>query len=230
MLVRYDRPKKFSNPDYDYTLEEIESIIRKSNSELTCVDFICIFGTPITIGTYQECAGFLPIVINRLENAPDDDFPSTVYPDLLSWINFYADKLQNDGLFEELKAFVTAEMRNVLDDYQLAEKNDYPVNIGILDTLFDGLNENSCFDFLGDKLFEERIGSSITFATAAWSLELLENYYCNSYESSQFLCKLSKNEELKSYLANIVLSAVIEKNNEHLMQHWERILTRCGLI
>ena len=143
MKVCYKRPDKFSNPDAEYALDELDSIITKRDSELTAEDFLYIFHTPLTIGSYQECAYFLPIAIARLCNSEDDDFPSTVYPDFLSWINFFSDKLQNDGLFEEVKAIVAMEMEKLLEKYNLAEEDDYPIGGSVLNSIFDGLNENN---------------------------------------------------------------------------------------
>lgn len=230
MKVFYKRPKAFSNLDYDFTLDELNSIIAKNDNELTYEDYLCIFQTPLTIGTYQECAYFLPIVINRLCNMHDEEFSAQVYPVFLSWINFFSDKLQNDGLFEKVKAFVSMEMEKLLEKYNLAENDDYPIGGGVLDSIFDGLNENKCFYFLGDKLIEKRMGVSITFANAAWALELLEGYYWNLHESSQYLCHLSNNQELKIKLSNIVLCGSIDKNDDRLLLHLERVLTRCGLL
>ena len=230
MKVFYERPDKFSNPDAEYTSDELSPIIAKQDDELTAEDFLFIFHTPLTVGSYQECAYFLPVVIDRIRNATDDDFPATVYPVFLSWIDFFSDKLQNDGLFEDVKDFVAMEMEKLLEKYNLAEKDDYPVGGSVLYSVFDGLNENQCFNFLGDKLLNERMGSSITYANAAWALELLEEYYGNLHKASQFLCLLSNNEELKTNLSNIVLSNSIGRNDDRLLRYWEQILARCGLL
>ena len=53
MNFPHPRPKVFSNPDKDFTPEELSAILQKSDADLTDTDFLYIFQSPVCAGTYQ---------------------------------------------------------------------------------------------------------------------------------------------------------------------------------
>ena len=62
---KYPRPEKFSDPGGDFSEEELENLIRKSDNDLTETDLMCIFQGALPAGEYQEVMYFLPIALRH---------------------------------------------------------------------------------------------------------------------------------------------------------------------
>ena len=58
---KYSRPTKLSDPGSDFSREELEAIIHKTDVDLTDTDLVCIFQSFLPAGEYRESVYFLPL-------------------------------------------------------------------------------------------------------------------------------------------------------------------------
>ena len=63
---KYSRPTKLSDPGSDFSQEELEAIIHKSDADLTDTDLICIFQSCLPAGEYWESIYFLPLALKHI--------------------------------------------------------------------------------------------------------------------------------------------------------------------
>ena len=221
----YSRPKVFSNPDKDFTSEELSAILQKHDVDLTDTDFLCIFQSPVCAGTYRECAYFVPVILKRLQaRSPDDDIASmTDY--FLNWVDCFAEQLKQDRRFDEIVSTIMDEARALSNNFE-GESTEG----SIFCEIFSGLNDGRSFDHAGDKLLKEMLDESLCYDKAAWFFCLLECFYANLYQSSELLRQLSADEPFKGRARDVILEEIISRNDEQLLSYWEQILTRCGVL
>ena len=225
MNFLYPRPKAFSNPDKDFTPEELSAILQKPDADLTDTDFLCIFQSPVCAGTYRECAYFVPVILKRLQaRSPDDDIASmTDY--FLNWVDHFAEQLKHDRRFDEIVSVVMDEAR-ALSNRFAGESAEGSIFCGI----FSVLNDGRSFDHAGDKLLKEMLDKPLCYDNAAWFFDLLEWFYANLYQSSELLRQLSGDEPFKERARDVILEEIISRNDGELLSYWENVLTRCGVL
>ena len=225
MNFLYPRPKAFSNPDKDFTPEELSAILLKPDADLTDRDFLCIFQSPVCAGTYRECAYFVPVILKRLlARSPDDDIASmTDY--FLNWVDCFAEQLKHDRRFDEIVSVVMDEARALSNRFagESAEGS-------IFCEIFSGLNDGRSFDHAGDKLLKEMLDKPLCYDNAAWFFDLLDWFYGNLYQSSELLRQLSADEPFKGRARDVILEEIISRNDGELLSHWENVLARCGVL
>ncbi len=225
MNFLYPRPKAFSNPDKDFTPEELSAILQKPDADLTDRDFLDIFQSPVCAGTYQECAYFVPVILKRLlARSPDDDIASmTDY--FLNWVDCFAEQLKHDRRFDEIVSVVMDEAR-ALSNRFAGESAEGSIFCGI----FSGLNDGRSFDHAGDKLLKEMLDKPLCYDNAAWFFDLLEWFYANLYQSSELLRQLSTDEPFKERARDVLLAEIISRSDGELLSYWENVLTWCGVL
>lgn len=225
MNFLYPRPKAFSNPDKDFTPEELSAILQKPDADLTDRDFLCIFQSPVCAGTYQECAYFVPVILKRLlARGPEDDIVSmTDY--FLNWVDCFADQLKQDRRFDEIVSVITDEARALADRFAGESEAG-----SIFCAIFSGLNGGRSFDHAGDKLLKEMLDKPLCYDNAAWFFYLLEWFYANLYQSSELLRQLSADEPFKERTRDVILKEIISRNDSGLLSYWEKVLARCGVL
>ena len=225
MNFLYPRPKAFSNPDKDFTPEELSAILQKPDADLTDTDFLCIFQSPVCAGTYRECAYFVPVILKRLQaRSPDDDIVSmTDY--FLNWVDCFAEQMKHDRRFDEIVSVVMDEARALSNRFagESAEGS-------IFCEIFSGLNDGRSFDHAGDKLLKEMLDKTLCYDNAAWFFYLLEWFYANLYQSSELLRQLSTDEPFKGRARDVLLEEIISRNDGELLSYWEKVLARCGVL
>ena len=225
MNFLYPRPKAFSNPDKDFTPEELSAILRKHDADLTDTDFLCIFQSPVCAGTYRECFYFVPVILKRLQaRSPDDDIASmTDY--FLNWVDCFAEQLKHDRRFDEIVSVVMDEARALSNRFagESAEGS-------IFCEIFSGLNDGRSFDHAGDKLLKEMLDKPLCYDNAAWFFHLLDWFYANLYQSSELLRQLSTDEPFKERALDVLLKEIISRSDSELLSYWEKVLTRCGVL
>ena len=225
MNFLYPRPKVFSNPDKDFTPEELSSILQKPDADLTDTDFLCIFQSPVCAGTYRECFYFVPVILKRLQaRSPDDDIASmTDY--FLNWVDHFAEQLKRDRRFDEIVSVVMDEARALSNRF-----GGESTEGSIFCEIFSGLNDGRSFDHAGDKLLKEMLDKTLCYDNAAWFFCLLELFYANLYQSSELLRQLSADEPFKERARDVILEEIISRNDGELLSYWENVLTRCGVL
>ena len=225
MNFPYPRPKVFSNPDRDFTPEELAAILQKPDADLTDTDFLYIFQSPVCAGTYRECAYFVPVILKRLlARSPDDDIVSMT-DCFLNWVDCFADQLKQDHRFDEIVSIVSDEAR-ALSGRFAGESTEG----SIFCEIFSGLNDGRSFDHSGDKLLKELLDKPLGYDNAAWFFYLLEWFYANLYHSSELLRQLSADEPFKERARDVILREIISRNDSELLSYWEKVLARCGVL
>ena len=225
MNFLYPRPKAFSNPDKDFTPEELSAILQKPDADLTDTDFLCIFQSPVCAGTYRECFYFVPVILKRLQaRSPDDDIASMM-DYFLNWVDCFAEQLKQDRRFDEIVSVVMDEARALSSRFE-GESTDG----SIFCEIFSGLNDGRSFDHAGDKLLKEMLDKTLCYDNAAWFFYLLDWFYGNLYQSSELLRQLSADEPFKERARDVLLEEIISRNDSELLSYWEKVLTRCGVL
>lgn len=225
MNFLYPRPKEFSNPDKDFTPEELSAILQKTDADLTDTDFLYIFQSPVCAGTYRECAYFVPVILKRLQaRSPDDDIVSmTDY--FLNWVDCFAEQLKHDRRFDEIVLAVMDEARALSNNFEGGSEAG-----SIFCGIFSGLNDGRSFDHSGDRLLKEMLDKPLCYDNAAWFFYLLEWFYANLYRSSELLRQLSTDEPFKERARDVILREIISRNDSGLLSYWEKVLARCGVL
>ena len=225
MNFLYPRPKAFSNPDKDFTPEELSAILQKPDADLTDTDFLCIFQSPVCAGTYRECFYFVPVILKRLQaRSPDDDIASMM-DYFLNWVDCFAEQLKQDRRFDEIVSVVMDEARALSSRFE-GESTDG----SIFCEIFSGLNDGRSFDHAGDKLLKEMLDKTLCYDNAAWFFYLLDWFYGNLYQSSELLRQLSADEPFKERARDVLLEEIISRNDSELLSYWEKVLTWCGVL
>ena len=225
MNFLYPRPKAFSNPDKDFTPEELSAILQKPDADLTDRDVLYIFQSPVCAGTYRECAYFVPVILKRLlARSPDDDIASMT-DCFLNWVDCFAEPLKRDRRFDEIVSAVMDEARALSDNFE-GESTEG----SIFCEIFSGLNDGRSFDHAGDKLLKEMLDKPLCYDNAAWFFHLLEWFYANLYQSSELLRQLSGDEPFKGRARDVLLEEIISRNDGELLSYWEKVLSRCGVL
>lgn len=225
MNFLYPRPKVFSNPDKDFTPEELSSILQKPDADLTDTDFLCIFQSPVCAGTYRECAYFVPVILKRLQaRSPDDDIVSMT-DCFLNWVDCFSEQLKQDRRFDEIVSVVSDEAR-ALSERFVCESTEG----SIFCEIFSGLNDGRSFDHAGDKLLKEMLDKPLCYDNAAWFFDLLDWFYGNLYQSSELLRQLAADEPFKERARDVLLAEIISRNDGELLSYWENVFTRCGVL
>ena len=225
MNFLYPRPKVFSNPDKDFTPEELAGILQKSDADLTDTDFLCIFQSPVCAGTYRECFYFVPVILKRLQARSPDDGIASMMDCFLNWVDCFAEQLKQDGRFDEIVSVVMDEARALSNRFEGESAEG-----SIFCEIFSGLNDGRSFDHAGDKLLQEMLDKPLCYDNAAWFFDLLEWFYANLYQSSELLRQLSTDDPFKERARDVLLAEIISRNDSELLSYWEKVLTRCGVL
>ena len=221
---KYARPAKLSDPGSDFSQEELTNIISKSDVDLTDTDLICIFQSFLPAGEYCESIYFLPIALERICN-DDGDGPATICDNLLQWIHQQKDKLEMDGIYDELLSFFDHMFAELTSAFTLA--GDYPENCNRATTIFEGLNTVSPALALGDQLLKKHLGNVETYAQAAWLVFFLKQHLYGFYKQSSYLQGAANDKSLQQKAYNIIISQVM--NDDYLLCFWDKYFNSCGI-
>ena len=220
---KYTRPAKLSDPGSDFSQEERMAIISKSDADLTDTDLICIFQSYLPAGEYCESIYFLPIALERICN-DDGDGAVTICDNLLRWIGQQKEKLEADGIYDELLSFFDHTFAELTSTFILA--GNYPENCNRAISIFEALNAISPAMALGDQLLQRHLGKLETYEQAAWQVFFLE-HHLYVYHESAYLQGLVDNKtwQQKAY-DNIIAVAL---NDDGLLSFWNKHLNSCGI-
>ena len=220
---KYTRPAKLSDPGSDFSQEELKAIISKSDADLTDTDLICIFQSYLPAGEYCESIYFLPIALERICN-DDGDGAVTICDNLLRWIGQQKEKLEVDGIYDELLLFFDHTFAELTSSFILA--GDYPENCNRAISIIEALNTISPAMALGDQLLQKHLGKLVTYEQAAWLVFFLEHqlYVCHN---SAYLQGLVNNKVVQQNAYDIIIAVAL--NDEGLLNYWDKHLNSCGI-
>ena len=92
----------FSDPNFEYSQEEMDAVLRKHDGAWNADDYMMIFNENLPIGKYSESVYFIPFLIDFVRNANSS---SSGLPDVienfLGWVHRNVDNLKRDGFLED---------------------------------------------------------------------------------------------------------------------------------
>ena len=219
---KYSRPTRLSDPGSDFSQEDLETIIHKTDADLTDTDLICIFQSFLPAGEYRESVYFLPLALKHICDA-DDGGASTLCENLLIWIGEQKENLEKDDLYDRLTAFFESLFAELTSAFTL--QDDYPENCNRATTIFDTLN--SCSPGRGDLLLRKYMGNVENYEQAAWLVYFLyENLY-GFFRNSVFLKEAANDKTLLKIAYDLIVAKAL--NDEKLLSFWDKRLTSCGI-
>jgi hypothetical protein len=246
--VSYPRPQGFSNPDDDFSFEELHSIIIKDDKDLTITDFICIFQAFIPAGTYEECAYFIPVLLQRaeMESKNEHGEAGELYSDLIEWLNFFHQEAMADGMLQSVKDILLLKLSTFLEnytiDYKTLEKHGYPIAIHIssVDALFFYMNERVYFGYGGDAVLENKLRQPLTYVSAAWFFTLFKLFLSEkdihekmslspewwSETPSKLLERLSAEVDFQQEAREVIMREMDVRNDDRFRHYWDVLFER----
>ena len=221
----YPRPLRLSDPYRDFSPEELDTIIRKRDADLTDMDLRNVFQSILPAGEYSECIYFLPLALERILQ-PKGDYDLCC--DVLSWIGDNADGLKADGLWEKLLSLLEGVFAELTASFIL-DDNGHPEGCTMVDALIKGLNNpRGGFDGMGDKLLKKYLGAADSYPHAAWLVWSLYYFFYVIDGNSMYLQDVAVDHALLRKAGDIILDRAME--NDALLDFWDRKLNRCGIL
>ena len=219
---KYSRPTRLSDPGSDFSQEELETIIHKTDADLTDTDLICIFQSFLPAGEYRESVYFLPLALKHICDA-DDDGASTLCDNLLRWIGEQKTNLEQDDLYDRLTAFFESLFAELTSAFTL--QDDYPENCNRTTTIFDTLN--SCSLGIGDLLLRKYVENVENYEQAAWLVFFLHENLYGLHRNSAFLKNIASDKTLLKKAYDLIV--VQAMNDDTLLSFWDKCLTFFGI-
>ena len=221
---KYSRPTKLSDPGSDFSQEELEAIIHKSDVDLTDMDLICIFQSYLPAGEYWPSIYFLPLALKHICSS-DNDGASTLCENLIKWIAEQKEKLEKDDLYVRLLAFFENLFAELTSVFTL--QGDHPMNCNRATTVFETLNMCFSFNSLGDLLMRKYLEKMESYDQAAWLVYFLKEHLYGIDRNSKFLQDVANNKTLLKRAYDIIVAQAV--NDEQLLRFWDKYLTSCGI-
>ena len=216
---KYPRPVRFSDPGGDFSDEELENLIRKSDNDLTETDLMCIFQGALPAGEYQEVMYFLPIALRHIAENKESDTAN----ELLRWMSYYREELQADNCYDDLLNFFETLFAGLTYEHILNE--NYVQNTGLCETLVEILNEKH--NGMGDVLIKKYFGKVENYVQAGWLLHFLEYYYMGVLKKSEYLSSVAQDKALRQKIYDFIIEEALK--NETALQFWDHKLEYCGI-
>lgn len=174
--IPYPRPKKLSDPNYDFTPEECAAIIAVPDEKMGFQELRNIFQSYLPAGTYEECAYFIPRALRFLDERDEDVID--LADDFLVWVGESKADLEKDGLFvpihlhlQELLRTCLSELRIQLDPLPRREV-PYPIDGELVESLIVGLNRvrkgRSPFDMAATPIVLDAVGTLRDEVAISW--------------------------------------------------------------
>ncbi|MEX0726465.1 MAG: hypothetical protein WD065_09375 [Planctomycetaceae bacterium] len=102
LKLPYARPLSLSDPNHDFTIDHLKSILATPDCDLKWDDFQALLGPYLPAGTYEESAYFLPLTFDYI--LTHDDEALDLVTSLVWFSSEYARELQRDGALEAVRA------------------------------------------------------------------------------------------------------------------------------
>lgn len=142
--IPYPRPTKLSDPDCDFGAEECVAILAVPDEKMGFQELRSIFQSYLPAGTYEECAYFIPRVLQFLDDRNED--VSDLADDFLVWVGEYKADLEKDGLFVPIRLHLQELLRASLSELRIqldpipGREVPYPIDDELVQSLIVGLN------------------------------------------------------------------------------------------
>lgn len=169
MKMKYERPTHLSDPGGDFSPEELNRILSKTDAELDWADFDRLFFGKMPAGTYEEVRYYIPLACDYLENQRD---ACTFFEHLSIWIEDNYARLKEDGLLDPIISAFHALFRKATSSFDLEYNGDHAVYPSACDSVESVLEamfrlSPACPEFRPDALFSE-LKENLDYIHAQW--------------------------------------------------------------
>lgn len=228
--IPYPRPKKLSDPECDFSQEELVRIINTPDEKIKLDELLCIFQSYLPAGTYEESVYFLPIAMQYLFDQKEDN--ESLLRNLMIWCSTYKKELEKDMLYEQFLLSLKKIFFSITQSFCIG-KDGYPLNGDFVCVLVAYTNEFSSYTSFGNKLLSDRFEKINTYVDAAWVLVLFEylTYItCHSpYYSKDFIKWFNKKQTI-FFARKLIFKECSRNQSPKQILFWGHILTQCGLL
>ena len=245
-VTKHSKPKQMSDPYRRYSDELKQSILRKTGRDLTAGELTALFGGSLPVGTYDECAHYLPDVTRYLSEhywdsvLVDDEAFEELFKKFLMWTVFFYDELAKDGVWNDLNLFLSDLFALATERFELrgcvpAGRDqvgyffEYFGNKSFLQTN-DPLGTCRAFPFgVTEEYMARRFEKPETYADHAWLVLLVNGcgsftgfYGVNHIKDSAFLLRMKQNASWRSAAVTRIIAET--ETLPELADYWSAVL------
>ncbi len=167
--MKYQKPTRLSDPGSDFSPEELNRILSKTDAELDWADFDCLFFGKMPAGTYEEVRYYIPLACAYIENQRDAcDF----LEHFSIWIEDHYARLKEDGFVNLIVSAFHHLFRKATLSFELEYNGDhavYPSACASVESVLDAMFRLAlaCPEFRPDALFPA-LKEDMSFVHAQW--------------------------------------------------------------
>ena len=167
--MKYQKPTCLSDPGGDFSPEELNRILSKTDAELEWADFDRIFQGRMPAGAYEEVRYYIPLICAYIEKQRD---ACNFFEHFSIWIEDNYARLKEDGFVDPVVSAFHALFRKATSSFDLEYNGDhavYPSACASVESVLDALFRLSpaCPEFRPDALFYE-LKETMSFVHAQW--------------------------------------------------------------
>ena len=217
MEIPYKRPFVFSDPNRDFSKEELEKIILTKDSELGVYELQCIFQRYLPAGHYDECAYFAPIAIDRIQSGCEE--AASLLYNFIFWCQDNVIHLEEDDVLTDILGCLCDCFKVWTKEFALVKKEDGGISAkysGEIEVLISAMNESKKL-IDADWLINEHLLPLHTYDQAAWLFMLLRNPTMNS----TLLMSLKNDSLFNGKVNELILERVCKSSDPLVSAYWE---------
>ncbi len=171
MKMKYEKPTRLSDPGGDFSPEELNRILSKTDADLDWADFDRLFFGKMPAGTYEEVRYYIPLACAYIEKQRD---ACNFFEHFSIWIEDNYARLKEDGLIASIVSAFHDLFRKATSSFDLEYNGDhavYPSACASVESVLDALFRlaPACPEFRPDALFSE-LKEKLGFVHAEWIL------------------------------------------------------------
>lgn len=245
-VTKYPKPKHLSDPYQRYDDELKQSILRKTDRDLTAGELTALFGGSLPIGTYGESAYYLPDVTRYLFEhywnsvLADDEAFEELLKRFLMWTVFFYDELAKDGIWNDLNLFLSDLFALATEGFEV--RGCVPAGCDHVGYFFEYFGNKSfmqtndpldtCRSFpfgITDEYMARRFEKPETYADHAWLVLLVNGcgsftgfYGVDHIKDSAFLARMKQDAAWRSAAVTRIIAET--EARPELADYWSAVL------
>ncbi|HVU14627.1 MAG TPA: hypothetical protein VHD90_25300 [Phototrophicaceae bacterium] len=183
--VKRPRPKKLSDPEYDFTPKLLKELLAVPDNQLEIRHYINLLGPYLPAGTYDESVYFLPGAFRYLVVLDDGGQAMSLVHAIIGFISMNQRYLQDDDILETVRDCVreclehwTKQFQIVHYDREASQKKgwgipyfDYVKNTEIVAAAINDLVDFKAHVDLAEEFVKALADNTSDSVKAAWFLE-----------------------------------------------------------
>lgn len=229
--MSYCRPTVLSDPNRDFSEDELNNIINTPDNAMGWDELSCIFQPFLPAGSYEENVYFLPVALRFI--VENDEDGECLIENLILWIGIWKNHLKKESgkqetLYNKLLLFFQNLLTEAFTEFNLVTGKDgclHPDKSETVLSIIDGFNNRDYFSDLADSWLDESLNDIENYDIAAWFLFLIDEYFGSMSINSPLVAKWSEDEMKKEKGRNIVTDKAIVDGGD-IIDYWDKILLR----